>query len=284
LPPTAIPDPTLVGAGDIASCTQENDSETAELIDAVIASSPGEVVVFTAGDNVYDYGTAEEFAQCYDPAWGRHKGRTRPAPGNHDYATAGASGYYGYFGANAGEPGTGYYSYDLGAWHVIVLNTGDYCRSITCSAGSPQEAWLRADLAAHPNACTVAIWHVPLSSSGTVHGSTDYVRPLWDALYESGAELVLNGHEHNYERFAPQTPAGDADPAYGIREIIVGTGGESHYREGELLPNSEVANGETYGVLKLTLKADNYDWQFVPVREGQFTDSGSGTCHGPPPN
>jgi hypothetical protein len=280
--PTATPAPILVGAGDIAACTQENDTETAALLDTVVSSIPGEVVVFTAGDNVYEYGAAEEFAQCYDPTWGRHKGRTRPAPGNHDYATAGGAGYFGYFGEAAGERGKGYYSYDLGSWHVIVLNTGDHCRSILCGPGSPQEAWLRADLAASTAPCTVAIWHDPLFSSGVVHGSKRYVQPLWDALYQAGAEIVLNGHEHNYERFAPQTPAGEADPNYGIRQFVVGTGGESHYREGDLLPNSEAADGQTYGILKLTLHALSYDWEFIPLKSGQFSDRGSGRCHGPP--
>ena len=280
--PTPKPDPVLVGAGDIASCTQDNDVETTALLDAVVASTTGDVVVFTTGDNVYEYGTPEEFAQCYHPTWGRHKDRTRPAPGNHDYGTAGGEGYFGYFGAAAGEPGKGYYSYDLGAWHVIVLNTSDHCQSILCSRGSPQDLWLRADLASSTAACTVAIWHDPLFSSGRVHGSNSYVQPFWDALYEHGADLVLNGHEHNYERFALQKPSGEADPTYGVRQIIVGTGGESHYFQGERLPNSEAADGETYGVLKLTLRPAGYNWEFIPLEAGQFSDSGSGDCHGPP--
>jgi Calcineurin-like phosphoesterase len=273
----------LIGAGDISSCTQENDSITAALIDGVIAGVAGEVVVFTAGDNVYDYGSAEEFAQCFDPAWGRHRQRTRPAPGNHDYATAGAGGYFGYFGTAAGEPGLGYYSYDLGSWHIIVLNTSNHCRGILCSHGSAQEQWLRADLATHPAVCTLAIWHDPLFSSGVLHGGAPSVQPFWNALYEYGAEIVINGHEHNYERFAPQTPDGAADPNTGIRQFIAGTGGEGHYRAGDSrLPNSEAANDDTYGVLKLTLHASSYDWEFVPEPRGTFRDSGITGCHGPP--
>jgi hypothetical protein len=280
--PTPIPYPVLAGAGDIASCTQDDDVETAALLDAVVSGAAGEVVVFTTGDNVYEYGTREEFEQCYHSTWGRHKDRTRPAPGNHDYGTAGAEGYFGYFGAAAGEPGRGYYSYDLGAWHIVVLNTSDHCQSILCSPGSPQEAWLRTDLASNSSLCTVAIWHDPLFSSGRVHGGNRYVQPFWDVLYEYGADVVLNGHEHNYERFAPQTPTGEADAAHGIRQIIVGTGGESHYFQGELLPNSEAADGKTYGVLKLTLRPAGYDWEFIPLKAEQFSDSGRGQCHGPP--
>jgi hypothetical protein len=282
--PTRVPDPVLVGAGDISSCTQENDDLTAELLDAVIASTTGEVVVFTAGDNVYEYGTIEEYEQCYDPTWGRHRERTRPVPGNHEYGTGNADGYFGYFGAVAGDPAEGYYSYDLGSWHVVVLNTSDHCKLILCSPGSPQEAWLRADLSAHPALCTLAIWHDPLFSSGRVHGSSRYVQPFWQTLYEYGADVVINGHEHNYERFGPQTPDGASDPDYGIRQFIAGTGGESHYREGETLTaNSEAADDNTYGVLKLTLRASGYEWEFIPEPRGTFRDSGSGECHGPPP-
>jgi hypothetical protein len=283
--PTPVPPPTLIGAGDIASCTQDNDVLTAALIDAVISGTDGEVVVFTAGDNVYEDGTIEEFEQCYHPAWGRHRDRTRPAPGNHEYGTGNSDGYFAYFGAAAGDPALGYYSYDLGDWHIIVLNTSDHCEMISCDAGSAQERWLRADLAAHPAVCTAAIWHDPLFSSGGTHGNAGYVQPFWQALYEYGADIVINGHEHNYERFAPQTAAGGADPNFGIREFIVGTGGESHYRAGEsLIANSEAADDDTYGVLKLTLLSGGYEWEFIPEEGGSFRDSGSGVCHGPPPN
>jgi calcineurin-like phosphoesterase family protein len=259
----------LVGAGDISDCGNDNDEATATLLDGIAGT------VYTLGDNVYSSGTATEFSQCYDPTWGRHKTRTKPAPGNHDYNTSGATGYYGYFGDLAGPAGRGYYSYDLGAWHLISLNS-----EVSMSAGSAQETWLRADLGATSQQCILAYWHKPRFSSGTDHGSLSSAQPLWQALYDFHADIVLGGHEHNYERFAPQTPAGVADPANGIREFVVGTGGESHYNdEGTPLPNSELFNGTTFGVLKLTLGAGSYGWQFIPVAGQSFTDSGSGTCH-----
>jgi hypothetical protein len=259
----------FVGAGDISDCGNDNDEATAKLLDVI----PG--TVFTLGDNVYSSGTATQFTQCYDPTWGRHKARTKPAPGNHDYNTSGATGYYGYFGDLAGPSGRGYYSFDLGDWHIISLNS-----EVSMSAGGAEETWLRADLAASTKQCTLAYWHKPRFSSGTNHGSLSSAQPLWQALYDFHAELILNGHEHNYERFAPQTPTGAADPTNGIREIVSGTGGESHYNdEGTPLANSEVFNGTTFGVLKLTLGSGTYTWQFIPVAGQTFTDSGSGTCH-----
>ncbi len=278
-------DPVLVGAGDISSCAQDNDTLTADLLDQVVASATGEVVVFTAGDNAYESGSIEEYQQCYDPTWGRQKARTRPVLGNHEYASGNANGYFQYYGAIAGDPAQGYYSYDLGGWHIIVLNTNDHCQELPCVDGSPQAAWLRSDLNTHPAFCTLAIWHDPLFSSGRVHGSSQFVKPLWSLLYAAGADMVVNGHEHNYERFAPQTPDGAMDNETGIREFVVGTGGESHYRESDSrLPNSEAANDDTFGVLKLTLHPAGYDWEFMPEgRHGRFSDSGSGTCHGPPP-
>jgi hypothetical protein len=278
-------DPVLVGAGDISSCTQENDVLTGQLIDGVVAGATGEVVVFTAGDNAYENASIEEFQQCYEPAWGRHKARTRPAPGNHEYHGGNADGYFQYFGAAVGDPSQGYYSYDLGEWHIIVLNTSDHCKLISCAAGSPQEQWLRADLDAHPAYCTLAIWHDPLFSSGRTHGSSHHVEPFWDALYEYGADLIVNAHEHNYERFGPQTPYGGKDTEYGIRQFVAGTGGESHYRESDsVLPYSEIANDEVFGVLKLTLHPAGYDWDFISdEKHPTFGDSGSGSCHAAPP-
>jgi hypothetical protein len=259
----------FVGAGDIADCGNDNDEATAGLLDGIAGT------VYTLGDNAYSSGTAAEFNTCYDPTWGRHKARTRPSPGNHDYKTSGASAYYDYFRALAGPPGRGYYSFDLGDWHIVSLNS-----EITMSAGSPQETWLRDDLAASTKQCTLAYWHKPRFSSGTQHGSNSSAQPLWEALYDVHADIVLGGHEHNYERFAPQAADGTADPANGIREFIVGTGGKSHYDDqGTPLPNSEVFNGTTYGVLKLTLGAGTYSWEFVPVAGGSFTDSGTGNCH-----
>jgi uncharacterized protein YjdB len=269
-PVTVSPQPAsvvLVGAGDIATCSGTADDATASLLDGISGT------VFTAGDNAYNDGTAAEFADCYGPSWGRQKTRTRPALGNHEYDTPGAAGYFGYFGASAGDPTTGYYSYELGAWHIIVLNS-----NILMSAGSAQESWLRADLASHPVKCTLAVWHHPRFSSGQ-HGSSTASQPLWQALYDAGAEVVLVGHDHMYERFAPQTPDGQTDAARGIREFVVGTGGGGLYSFANPAPNSQVKNNTTHGVLKLTLYGDRYDWKFIPVAGSSFTDSGTGTCH-----
>ncbi len=260
------PTNVLVAAGDIADCTWDGDEKTAAVLDNIAGT------VLTLGDTVYSDGTAAEFANCYDPSWGRHKARTRPVPGNHDYNTAGATGYYGYFGALAGDPAKGYYSYDVSGWHIIALNS-----EISITAGSIEEQWLRADLAAHPTACTLAYWHRPRFSSGTTHGSSTTLAPLWQALYQYGADIVLSGHEHQYERFAKQNPSGVADPL-GIREFVVGTGGFLYGTFTTPIPNSEVRNGETNGVLKLTLHPTGYDWEFVPVAGQTFTDSGSDTC------
>jgi hypothetical protein len=260
-------DPVLVGAADIGSCTSLGDDETASLIDHI------EGTVFTIGDNVYLHGTAFQFAICYGLSWGRFRERTFPAVGNHDYGSPGASAYFRYFGERAGDPAKGYYSYELGTWHIIVLNS-----FLPVDAGSEQEQWLRADLAAHPTVCTAAYWHMPRFSSGLKHGSNAAMSPLWQALYESGADVVINGHEHNYERFAPQDPQGNLDLTRGIREFVVGTGGNSHHMLGAPIANSEVGNDESYGVLKLTLHPTSYTWEFVPVAGSSFTDSGSATC------
>jgi hypothetical protein len=269
---TLPPDPVVVGAGDIADCNSPGDEATASLL----ADRPGATVV-TFGDNAYEAGTADEFARCYDPTWGAAKKRTRPAPGNHDYATPDAAPYFAYFGRRAGEPGTGYYSYDLGAWHVVALNSN--CSAVSCAAGGDQEQWLRRDLDAHPAGCTLAYWHHPRFSSGSHHGSSADVAPLFQALYDGGADLVLAGHEHNYERFAPLDPAGHVDKAKGIRTIVVGTGGRSHYEFGPALPGSEVRNADTFGVIELTLHATSYDWAFVPEPGTTFTDEGTADCH-----
>jgi hypothetical protein len=268
--PTA--DPVLLAAGDIASCASSGDEATAALVDA-----RPDAVVATLGDNVYDSGTQAEFARCYDPSWGRSRSRTNPSAGNHDYATAGAAGYFGYFGALAGDAGTGYYSYDLGRWHVVALNSN--CSIVSCAAGSAQEQWLRADLAGHPTACTLAYWHHPRFSSGTTHGSSTAVAALWQALYENDADLVLQGHEHNYERFGPLDPSGHPDLARGLRSFVVGTGGRSHYPFGSPIAGSEVRNSDAFGVLQLTLRSTGFDWEFVAEAGETFTDSGWAGCH-----
>ncbi len=269
----AVPDQVLVAAGDIASCSTTTDEATAKLLDAI----PGAVA--TLGDNVYTKGTAAQFRDCYGPTWGRHKTRTHPSVGNHDYLTAGASGYYGYFGSAAGSKTKGYYSYDLGtAWHVVVLNSE--CDVVSCSATSAQVAWLKADLAAHADDHVIAYWHEPLFSSG-LHGSNPSVQPFWEALYAAGADIVLNGHDHQYERFAPQDPWGRADDTHGIRAFVVGTGGEELRPRADHAANSQVFSS-TFGVLKLTLHADSYDWAFVPIAGSSFTDAGTGTPHDAP--
>ena len=265
-------DPVLVGAGDIAFCASSGDEATASLLDGIAGT------VATFGDNAYQSGTESEFATCYDPIWGRHKARTRPAPGNHDYRTAGASGYFGYFGAAAGDPFKGYYSYDLGAWHILAINSN--CSQVGgCNAGSPQELWLRADLAESPAPCTLAYWHHPRFSS-SLHGSQASMQAIWQALHDDGADVVLSGHDHAYERFALQDPTGTPDPAGGIRQFVVGTGGKSHYAIATPIANSEVHDDDTFGVLKLTLHATSYEWEFVPEAGGTFSDSGSASCVG----
>lgn len=262
----------LVGAGDIADCRDLSGAEaTGKLLDQI----PG--TVMAVGDLAYPDGSKENF-NCYDKAWGRAKPRTRPALGNHEFHAAGATPYFDYFGAAAGDPKTGYYSYELGTWHIIVLNSE--CVDIDgCEPGSPEVKWLRADLAAHPAACTLAYWHKPLFSSGGAHGNDLTVKPLWDALYEANADVVVGGHDHDYERFAPQTPDGAADPRRGIREFVVGTGGKNHRPFTEPKRNSEVRDATAFGVLKLTLKPNAYEWQFIPEAGKSFTDSGAGKCH-----
>jgi PKD repeat protein len=261
----------LVGAGDIADCTRNQDSLTANLMDTI----PG--TVLADGDNAYPDGSSTVYKNCYNPTWGRFKSRTKPVPGNHDYLTAGAAGYFNYFGSLAGQSGKGYYSYDLGNWHVVALNS-----NIAMNVGSAQEVWLKADLAKSTRQCTVAYWHHPLFSSGN-EGAHPEVAPLWQDLYNAGAELVIVGHDHDYERFAPQSPNGVLDSAYGIREIVAGTGGGGLFTAHAPVPNSEALNDNTNGVLKLTLHANGYNWKFLPIPGETFTDSGSTHCHGAPP-
>ena len=263
----------VLAAGDIAECPYYADSEkTAKLLDKM----PG--IVLALGDLSYPEGSETTFRQCYSKTWGRHKERTHPAPGNHEYRTPGAAGYFQYFGAAAGDPKRGYYSFDLGGWHIISLNSE--CSAIGgCQQGSPEETWLREDLKHNAGKCLLAYWHVPLFSSGSEHGNSPEMKPFWDDLYASGADLVLNGHDHDYERFALQNPAGASDPAKGIREFVVGTGG-GHLRSlRQQLPTTEVRNSSTFGLLKLTLQPHGYEWEFVPVAGSSFTDSGKGGCH-----
>lgn len=266
----------IVGAGDISSCDNENDSATGDLIEQIDGT------VMVPGDIAYQDGTEEQFAECYDPAWGSFKHRTRPVPGNHEYNTSNASGYYQYFGAAAGDPAKGYYSYDVAGWHVVALNSN--CGDIGddgCHAGSAQERWLRDDLAGNASTCTLAYWHHPRFSSGD-HGDDYRTQAFVQALYEHGADVLIVAHDHDYERFAPQDPAGQLDEKLGIRQFVVGTGGKSLRGFGDPRPNSEIRESDTYGVIKLTLHADAYDWEFVPVEGSDFTDNGSETCHDAP--
>lgn len=267
----AAPEPAvLVGAGDIARCGSQGDEQTAKLLDWISGT------VFTAGDNAYERGSTLEFERCFEPSWGRHKARIRPSPGNHDYLTRGAAGYFAYFGEAAGPPDKGYYSYDIGDWHIVVLNSN--CRAAGCGPESAQAQWLRDDLAQNARTCTLAYWHHPRFSSGP-HGNDRTVDAFWRILYEAGAEIVINGHDHLYERFSPQNPMGFVDEANGIQQFTVGTGGSSLYRVRRIRPNSVVRDSSTYGVLKLTLRPADYSWQFIAVGDRGIKDAGTRSCH-----
>ena len=279
----------LIAAGDISDCGSPGDEATAALLDQFPSAS-----VQTLGDNVYPTGTSAQYSTCYNPSWGRAKTRTHPALADHDYGDVqggDSSGYFSYFqaqlaphGPSATDPNKGYYSYDLGAWHVVVVNASCFYYAPACDSAL-QAQWLRSDLAAHPTDCTLAVVHQPRFSSGNVHGSNTsvYIQSYWNALYDYGAEIVLSGDDHIYERFGPQNPNGVADPSNGIREFIVGTGGASHYGIGTIQPNSQVRNTGTFGVLKLTLNPSSYDWEFIPEAGRTFTDSGTTSCHAAPP-
>lgn len=276
----SAPAQVLVGAGDIADCTRTMHLRTAELLDRI----PG--TVFAGGDNAYPDGAASDYSHCYEKSWGRHKARTVAALGNHEYQTPGALPSFDYYGPALGPRGKGYHSFDLGAWHIVVLNSNkDF---VPFAVGSAQHNWLKADLAASAlsgKRCTIAIWHKPLFYSSSNPGSEGIhpaIKALWDELYAWGVELVLNGDTHRYERFRPLTPGGEPDDAYGIREFIVGTGGAGTGMPAQQRQHSEVVD-DAYGVLKLTLEPDKYTWEFIPVAGESFTDRGSGSCHGPKP-
>jgi hypothetical protein len=265
-----VPEAVLLAAGDIGTCQGGGGEATAELVERL----PGTVAAL--GDNVYENGSADEYANCYAPHWGRLLSRTRPAAGNHDYHSAGAAPYFAYFGDAAGPAGRGWYSYDLGSWHVIVLNSN--CAEVGgCGGGSAQWLWLRADLAAHPAACTLAYWHAPRFSSGE-HGPATNMVDIWRVLYDANAELVLSGHDHEYERFAPQDPVGDRDDVRGVRQFVVGTGGGELREVSKAAPNSEELITHTYGVLRLDLYPGRFAWSFLSVRDATL-DSGGADCH-----
>jgi hypothetical protein len=284
----------IAAAGDIA-CDPDDSSfnggngtsqECRQQWTANVIASIGPAAVLPLGDNQYYCGGLAAFLGSYNQSWGAFKSITHPSVGNHEYLTsggtdcnagnAGANGYFSYFGSAAGQRGQGYYSYNVGAWHLIVLNSN--CSDAGgCSATSPQGQWLANDLATHQNVCTLAYWHIPLFSSGGRANNNS--RAFWDQLYNAGADVVLNGHDHTYERFAPQTPTGQRNDARGIREFVVGTGGANHTSFVTTAANSEVRNDTTFGILKVTLHATSYDWQFIPEAGQTFTDSGSTSCH-----
>ena len=258
----------LIGGGNIATCSGNDDEKTAGILDTV----PG--TIFTTGNAAYPNGTDAAYSSCFNPSttWGRHKARILPAPGDQDYKTANATGYYNYFGAAAGDPTKGYYSYDIGTWHLIALNSN--CGYVACKAGSAQETWLANDLATHPNRCTLAYFHHPLFSAGpTTHSA---VKPFWNDLYAAHADVVLNGHKHNYERLTKLNPSG-APVADGIRKIIAGTGGENHSISATLYPGTKASDGGHFGILEMTLHPAGYDWQFVSDT-GSVIDGGSDAC------
>ena len=266
---TFAADPQVLAAGDIASCGNTNDNVTGQVIGWVNPAA-----VLTLGDNVYESGTPWEFQNCYGGSlWFWQLFRTHPSPGNHEYGTAGAAGYFGFFGAAAGPPGLGYYGFDVGAWHLVSLNS-----EVPHDATSPQAAWLKQDLAAHRNFCTLAYWHRPLFSSGP-HGNQTDMRPLWQILYDANADVVLSGHDHDYERFAPQTAAGALDRVRGLREFVVGTGGRSLYSFATVRPNSELRQSQYFGDLVLTLHPGWYQWKFQMGSDPWWADWGSADCH-----
>lgn len=259
------PDVVFVGAGDIAVCGASGAEATARLLDRM----PGSI--FTLGDNVYPRGTSEQFTNCYAPTWGRHLARTYPTPGNHDWEVDAGAPYFSYFGQAAGPVGRGYYSYTLGGWHILSLNS-----NVPAVPGSAQYEWAQADLSTSRASCTLTYWHHPLFSSGP-NGNNGQMREMWRLLQSYGVEIVLTGHDHQYERFAPQDADGLPDP-HGIREFVVGTGGAGLYQPKAIQPNSEVRENQTWGILRLTLHARDYDWEFVPVEGQSFRDFGSGSC------
>lgn len=267
---------TVLLAGDIAYGTAESkEAETADLVE----SRSG--LVITAGDNAYPLGTKEQFLAYYAPTWGRFRSRTRPTPGNHDYGTPGATGYFKYFRWRAGPSGRGYYSFKAGSWRVFALDSEACKTSAGCGPGSPQFKWLKEKLAGSRERCTLAVWHTPRFSSGE-HGGEPRVGPLQRLLYKNGAEIVVNGHDHNYERMAPARHTGAIDRKYGIRQFVVGTGGAPLRAKGATAPQSRVFQADTWGVLQLKLRPDSYNWKFLPIEGQSFEDSGKGRCHGRP--
>jgi 3',5'-cyclic AMP phosphodiesterase CpdA len=272
-----VPAPgVLLTAGDIADCDVDGDEATAKVLERLIQQAP-KAVVAPLGDLVYPNGTLQRYRDCYAPNWGKYLNRTRAAQGNHDFANGNADGYYAYFGQAAGPKNKGYDSFDLASWRVIVLNSN--CWAVGgCGPGSPQLEWLQKTLRDNPARCTLAYWHHPRYSSG-LHGNFVDMDAVWDALVDAGVELVLSGHDHHFERFAPIGKQGQVDPIRGVRQFVVGTGGKSHYPALSVKPGSQVRNSTTFGVLRLSLTDGRYGWRFMPTAGQGFTDAGSGACH-----
>jgi acid phosphatase type 7 len=293
------PDPVIVAAGDIACGANSTSAACKELATSNLIGPLNPAAVLILGDNQYENGELQYFngsssycgtTRCYGPTWGRYKSITRPSVGNHDYLTAGANGYFSYFGAAAGDPAKGYYSYNVGTWHMIAINSN--CSKITagtagCGVGSSQYEWLRNDLATNSNACTLAYWHHPFLTSGSRAAEGNQMKPIFSLLYSYGADVVLTGHEHNYERFAPMRLDANnnpvSDPTYGIREFVVGTGGRNFTPlSSPRISGSEAGNATSFGILAMTLKPNGYDFKFLPAAGYTYTDIGSAVCHGPP--
>jgi hypothetical protein len=284
-PPERRRTAVLVAAGDIACNPLDNkfegrsDEETGcrQRATARLIGPLHPTVVMPLGDTQYQHGGYGDFLASYAPSWGKYLPITRPVIGNHEYETPRAAGYFGYFGRAAGDARRGYYSFEIGRWHAIVLNSA--CKRVGgCDAGSPQERWLRRDLATHGNRCTLAAWHEPRFSSGA-HEQNPELQRLWADLHAARAEVVLAGHDHDYERFAPLDAHGRPQPRRGVRSFVVGTGGVGLRGFRSIAVGSEVRQNYTFGVLALTLRPSDYDWRFVPVGANGFRDSGSGTCH-----
>ncbi len=256
----------LVGAGDIGSCETVGPQATARLLEGIRGT------VFLAGDNAYPSGSAADYRNCFDPTWGRHRSRMRPVPGNHEYETPGASAYFDYFGASAGPRGLGYYSYAVGPWLILAVNS-----EVPSTSGSAQYQWVSDELTRDPRPCTAVIWHRPLFSSG-VNGPNPDMRDLWRLLHKLDVELVINGHEHLYERFGPQDAEGRPDPERGVRQFTVGTGGGPTTPLARGAANSQAA-ASVWGVVKFTLESRAYLWEFIPAEGEPFRDSGAAPCH-----
>jgi acid phosphatase type 7 len=260
------PAPSVLLAGDVGQCNVPG----AQLTGALIQALPYPVLAL--GDLAYPNGTPEEFARCYAPHWGTFKARTYPAPGNHDYKTPDAAGYFAYFGAQAGEPARGYYSFDLGSWHIVTLNSN---REL--APDSPQLAWLEADLRQHRQRCVMAVWHHPRYSSGP-HGNDPRTQAIWETLYRHHVSVVATGHDHDYERFAPMNDRGELDQAHGMRSFVVGTGGAALYELKQRHELSQAFHNTSWGVLKLTLHPTRYEWAFLPATPTEFQDAGQADC------